>query len=196
MGRWSTRQAAFAAAAAVALAVVLIAVSTGRDNGASVETIADPPSGADSAIALDDLPDTGGEHATPTVPRTGRTRVQADGGRSAPPVTGVQQTPAGVDPSLIPEGFRIGYRYTDPDAPSAVVISRYDFSGERTVFTAPPGATYTAAEWSPTRDRILIGYCVERKCSIRTVTPEGVAERGTRRRRATAVGHRTVAGSS
>jgi len=173
VGRLNRKQAGLAALAVVGLGAGALVATSGGDTPSSVEAIAGPRRGVEPGV-VDAGPQAPQGDA---VERTGEPR-RASAAGAAKTVTVGPDGPIGppVDPALVPEGFRIGYRYTDPNSPSAVVLSRFDFSDERTIFTAPPGAVYTAADWSPNRDRVLIGYCIgQSSCSIRTVTPDGVA---------------------
>lgn len=174
MHRLNTKQAVLALLAVVGIGAGALVATSGSETTSSNGATAGPRRGVDSG-ALDLGPDSGlvGDNAVRR-PREAR-RAPAGGAPNA-----ITAGPSGAsgprpDPALVPAGYRIGYRYTDPDSPSAVVISRFDFSEERTLFTAPPGAIYTAAEWSPARDRVLIGYCIgQNPCAIRTVTLDGV----------------------
>ncbi|HVE93881.1 MAG TPA: hypothetical protein VNB24_03095 [Acidimicrobiales bacterium] len=175
MGRLNKKQAGLAALAVVGIvAGALVTTTGGSDNPSSVEAIAGPRRGVDPGVI--DVGPADVVNGDPASPRVDARRPSTAGAPKA--LTPGPSAPAGPrpDPALVPDGYRIGYRYTDPDSPSSVVVSRFDFTDERTLFTAPPGANYTAAEWSPTRDRVLIGYCIgQSPCSIRTVTLDGVA---------------------
>lgn len=174
MGRLRTKQAGVTAAVAIALAVATVAITANRERNGSLQTV-DGAAPRGGSTLLDTRPPSGGDPTSANTADPPSGPGGAAGGRALAPAPADRSTNAATDRGLVPAGFRIGYRYTDADAPSSVVISRFDFTEERTLFTAPPHANYTAAEWSPARDRILIGYCVDQSpCSIRTVGLDGV----------------------